>query len=151
MVSWLKILCAVDFSKGSGATLEAAADLARRYQADLTVLHVREPPATAGAKGFVPPPGLSEAESTEIGRQLERWRAEAARIAGRDVRSEVASGSAAAEIVRTAGEGLFDLAVVGTHGRTGFRRLVLGSVAERVVREAPCPVLVVRPPEERGD
>jgi len=151
MVSWLKVLCAVDFSKGSGATLEAAADLARRHQAELTVLHVREPPPTAAATGFAPPPAPSEAESIEIGRQLDRWRAEAARMTGGEVRGEVANGSPASEIVRLAREGSFDLVVVGTHGRTGLRRLVLGSVAERVVREAHCPVLVVRPPEDRGD
>jgi nucleotide-binding universal stress UspA family protein len=151
MVTWLKILCAVDFSESSRATLEAAADQARRHQAELTVLHVREPPPAAGAKGFVPSPQLSEAGSIEIGRQLDRWRAEAARMAGTEVRAELASGSPASEIVRLASEGSFDLVVVGTHGRAGFRRLVLGSVAERVVREAHCPVLVVRPPEDRGD
>ncbi|HSN89855.1 MAG TPA: universal stress protein [Anaeromyxobacteraceae bacterium] len=151
MVRWLEILCAVDFSKGSSATLEAAADVARRHEANLTLLHVREPPPAAAPSGFAPPTVPSEVEAVEIGRQLERWREEAARLAGREVRAELAAGAPASEIVRRLREGRFDLAVVGTHGRTGLRRLVLGSVAERVVREAPCPVLVVRPPEDRGD
>ena len=151
MVSWLRILCAVDFSRASGSTLEAAADQARRHGAELTLLHVREPPPAAAVKGFAPPPVPSAAEAVEVGRQLARWREEATRLAGREVRAELASGSPAAEIVRLARQGNHDLVVVGTHGRTGFRRLVLGSVAERVVREAPCPVLVVRPPEDRGD
>ena len=151
MVSWLEILCGIDFSRGAEATLEAAADLARRHGGALTLLHVREPLPAAGGKGFVPPPGLTEAESVEIGRQLERWRAEAARMSGGEVRAEAATGAPASEIVRRAREKPFDLVVVGTHGRTGLRRLMLGSVAERVVREAPCPVLVVRPPEGEGD
>src|SRR5574342_178600 len=60
-------------------------------------------------------------------------------------RSLVVSGAAATEVVRVVREGGYDLVVMGTHGRRGIRHLVLGSVAERVVREAPCAVLVVRP------
>lgn len=150
-MSWLEILCAVDFSRGSEATLEVAADLARRHGGALTLLHVREPPPAAGGRGFVPPPGPSEAEAVEIGRSLDRWRAEAARRSGGEVHTAVATGSPASEIVRLARERPFDAVVVGTHGRTGLGRLVLGSVAERVVREAPCPVVVVRPRVDRGD
>jgi nucleotide-binding universal stress UspA family protein len=74
---------------------------------------------------------------------LARWRADAEGRTGRPVRSRVLSGDPAAEIVRHAREERCDLVVVGTHGRTGIQRLVLGSVAERVARQSPCPVLVV--------
>jgi nucleotide-binding universal stress UspA family protein len=72
------------------------------------------------------------------------WEEEAARIAGRQVRSTVTPGSPADEIVRFARERATDVVVLGSHGRAGLARLLLGSVAERVVREAPCPVLVIR-------
>jgi nucleotide-binding universal stress UspA family protein len=82
--------------------------------------------------------------SREAGEALEHWRAEAEGIAGRQVRSAMPVGKAPTELIRFASEGAYDLMVMATHGRTGFRRLVLGSVAERVVRQADCSVLVVR-------
>jgi nucleotide-binding universal stress UspA family protein len=74
---------------------------------------------------------------------LARWRADAEGRARRPVRSRTLSGDPAAEIVRHAREERCDLVVIGTHGRAGIPRLVLGSVAERVARQCPCPVLVV--------
>ena len=73
---------------------------------------------------------------------LAAWRADAERRAGRPVRSRVLWGDAVTEILRHAREEHSDLLVVGTHGRSGVARLVLGSVAERVARQSPCPVLV---------
>ena len=64
---------------------------------------------------------------------------------GLKISSEAVQGAPATEICRVAKEGGHDLIVIGTHGRTGVARFLLGSVAERVVREAPCPVLVARP------
>jgi nucleotide-binding universal stress UspA family protein len=63
----------------------------------------------------------------------------------------VLPGLPAAEIARLAQEGSFDLVVVATHGRRGVKRVLLGSVAERIVRDAPCTVLVVRPPPARAN
>jgi nucleotide-binding universal stress UspA family protein len=146
MSNWYRVCCAVDFSETSRAALEEAADLARRAGAELTVIHVFEPPV--GASGtVVPESALFEATRVELERKLELWRAEAEDLSGGAVRSRLVPGSAAQEVVRFAREGNFDLVVVGTHGRTGLRRLVLGSVAELVVREAGCPVLVVHPPK----
>ena len=68
--------------------------------------------------------------------------------AGLDVEEVVAHGDAASEIVRVARERNVDLIVISSHGRTGLGRILFGSTAESVVRHAPCPVLVVKPPEE---
>ncbi len=75
----------------------------------------------------------------------------AERLAGGPVRAILESGSPAEQIVHAARSGRFDLVVTGTQTRHGLGRLLLGSVAERVVREAPCAVLVARPPPDRGD
>jgi nucleotide-binding universal stress UspA family protein len=79
-------------------------------------------------------------------KHLEEWRGEAVRLAGPGVRTQKAIGEPAAEIVSFARSAGVDLVVVGTHGRTGLEHALMGSVAERVVRRAHCPVLTVRPP-----
>ncbi len=140
MAEWKKICCAIDFSEPSRFAMKEAADLARRLQADLTLLHVYE------ARAPSPEILLSKFEqaAAEMESKMATWQGEAERIAGRPVRSMVLTGSAANEILRFVGEGSFDLVVTATHGHTGLKHLVLGSVAERVVRQAHCAVLVVR-------
>jgi nucleotide-binding universal stress UspA family protein len=143
MSEWRTICCAVDFSDISHLALGRAADLARRYDAALLVVHVVAPPRTGMGE-------RADAEQARVDRaraerQLERWRGGAELLAGRPVKVEVRGGDPAGEIVEHALVHRCDLLVLGTHGRTGLRRLVLGSVAERVVRRAPCPVLAVRP------
>jgi nucleotide-binding universal stress UspA family protein len=150
MLNWVKILCALDFSESSRQALEHASDLARRFDAELTLIHVREGPRVAGSE-IVAPPELLEEEERELGRKLDAWRTQAERIAGRPVRTVLTSGSPPLEIVRAAASGTFDLVVTGTKARKGVGRMLLGSVAERVVREAPCPVLVARRPPDWGD
>ncbi len=144
MASWTKICCPIDFSETSRAALEEASELAQRYQAELVLLHVFEPPV-ATADLMVAPPEMFEQTAKDLERKLEVWKGEAERRGARAVRALVVTGAAATETVRFAREGGYDLVVMGTHGRRGLRHLVLGSVAERVVREAPCAVLVVRP------
>lgn len=149
MASWLEIVCALDLSEASRTTLEHAADLARRLGARLTVVHVwraslplAERPAEPAPKGDL---------EADLERKLDRWRREAERLSGRDVRAALLGGAPAAEIVRFAAEANADLVIVGKRGRRGLERAVLGSVAEGVVRSAPCAVLVVRPPRDWGD
>jgi len=147
MPAWRRILCAVDLSEPSRAALRDAAQIARDCNAELTLLHVSKigKPMT-GADPFVPDIDTVMREDREaLEAELQPWREEAARIADRAVTVTVVHGSPADEIVKFAGE-RFDLVVVATHGRTGVRRLVLGSVAEHVVRESSVPVLVVRVP-----
>ncbi len=144
MAEWKKICCAVDFSDPSRFAMQEAAGLALRLDGSLALVHVYDAPALDAADTLRPATELADRLSREAKEELERWRAEAEGIAGRPVRSAMPVGNASAELVRFASEGGFDLIVMATHGRTGFRRLVLGSVAERVVHHATVPVLVVR-------
>lgn len=150
MPTWSRILCAVDFSQASRVAVEAAAALARRLGAELTLLHVREPPLPLD-ESALSAQDLAEADAREVQGLLETWRAEAARRAERPVDVQLVHGAAALEIVEAARRGDYDVLVTGTHARKGLRRVLLGSVAERLVREAPCTVVVAREPPERGD
>lgn len=145
MSNWKKICCAVDFSEPSRFALYQAADLAKRDGAELLLVHVYEIPQPAGellvAAADLTGPAAAEAEKAMAG-----WVAEAARLSGAPVRTRLLAGQPALEVTQAAREAGCDLVVVGTHGRTGVKRLVLGSVAERIVREAHCDVLVARKP-----
>jgi nucleotide-binding universal stress UspA family protein len=148
MLSWLKILCAVDFSESSRHALELACDLAQRLGAELTLVHAYE---EAPAIEVPLPPDVFEHVALEAERQLAQWRGEAERRTGRKVEMQLVRGDAGIELPQLADRGLFDLLVTGTHGRTGVKRAVMGSVAEKLVRHAPCPVLVARRPVDHGD
>lgn len=140
MVSWNRILVPTDFSETSQAAVSQAVDLARTFQAGLILLHVGEA-ATEVATEF--PLGLDASLVDAERERLLRIIPSAAQV---QLRSELVmtSGSPAAEIVRCAQEREVDLIVMGTHGRGGVSHLLLGSVAESVIRTAPCPVLVIR-------
>ncbi len=144
MSTWTKICCAVDLSEPSRLALEQAAALAKDLGAELLLLHVYESPTATATGMLVSPPEFFAAAEREVQRKLDAWRQEAERLAGRSVTVSVVPGGAAAEIIRFAAEQHVDAIVVATHGRTGIRRLLLGSVAQRVVAEAACPVVVVR-------
>jgi nucleotide-binding universal stress UspA family protein len=124
-LSCRNILFATDFSQPSRLAGRTAAEIARHFGARLHVLHV-VPPVTD------PAPGVSALRAA--GTELET---------GLSVVTASATGRAASEIVRYARRNAVDLIVLGTHGRTGFSRAVLGSVAEAVTRRAGCPVLTV--------
>jgi nucleotide-binding universal stress UspA family protein len=136
------ILFPTDFSDRSMGAFHVASALARDYRAALTILHVREVPAVAFAEfGAVPPPALpSRAEVMDKLHQFEAPDKTA------NIEYLVADGVPADEIVRAAEDRQCDLIVMGTHGRTGISRLVMGSVAEEVVRKANCPVLTLKSP-----
>ena len=141
MPGFKSIVCAVDFSPPSRRALEEAADLARRTGSSLTLVHVETGPPTRAEAPFAPPrppkhePGAAAA--------LDEWARDAEAIAGRPVGKLLPAGKPAEEIVQAAEVGSFDLVVIGTRGRTGVARAVLGSIAEHVVRHSPVPVLVV--------
>lgn len=147
-MEWTKICCAVDFSPCSQVALEEAATLAARSGARLTIVHVYSPPraATLSADMLASSPADLEAEVLGgLERPMSELRTEAEGIVGRErVETLLLAGNPAEEIARLATDGRYDLVVVGTHGRTGVKRLVLGSVAEHVVRTSPVSVLVVR-------
>lgn len=142
MRTWHRILCAVDLSEASRATVTAAAELAHRTGAELALLHVHERLPRAEARAAALDPARLEAQAQRLGADLQRWRGVAQGLAGRPVRALLVSGAAATEVLRAAGEGGYDLVVIGAHPRRRLGRTVGGAVAARVVREAPCPVLV---------
>lgn len=144
MANFIRICCAVDFSDCSRKALLAAADLARRDGAALTVLHVREDTMEAGGSPITPSAGPMDGRSLPA---LETLRAEAEGIRGASVGSAIVGGMVAPSITQFAKDAAADLLVLGSHGRTGMARRALGSVAEAVLRTAPCPVLVIRGPD----
>jgi nucleotide-binding universal stress UspA family protein len=143
MSEWKKICCAVDFSDESRFAMEEAAELASRSEGDLALIHV---------VGEGPPHGarlpyrseLSPARPGEVARQLEEWRNAAERIAETRVFASLLTGMPVDEILRFAREGCYDVLVIGTPGVLGCERIAFGSVAEAVIRRAPCSVVVAR-------
>jgi len=133
MIRVQKILYATDFSSYSNQAYFHAVALAENHGASLTVL-------------FVLPPNWSEEENTD----RDYWKRQLEQIRPLDpairVRHILLEGDPAAEIVRYAQEMNMDLIVMGTHGRTGLERMLMGSVAEKVMRDAKCSVLVVKLP-----
>jgi nucleotide-binding universal stress UspA family protein len=140
-----RILCPTDFSECATDAARYAVDLAARLGARVTLLHVYMAPVYALPDGssFIPgPQTLAELESGAR-RGLEALRAQLARPEV-EIDVDTADGPTAEMIATTALDEKYDLIVMGTHGRTGLRHLLLGSVAEKVVRTAACPVLTVR-------
>jgi universal stress protein A len=137
-----KILVAVDFSPQARVALETAASIAAESNASLTVAHVWQVPVM-GAELPVPAE-YAEQLRTELEKQLADWTADASRLAGKPAASVFEVGVPWDGICDILRRDPYDLAVVATHGRTGLKHVLLGSVAEKVVRHAPCAVLVVR-------
>lgn len=138
------ILCAVDFSAASRAALHVAVDLAQRFGASLTLLHVYQAPVYPLPDGYIPMRPTVVTEAFErIDRALAAWSREAEERGVPHVEALSMQGSPWHEVVRYAEEQQTDLIVVGKHGHSGLRDRLIGSVAERVVRHAPCPVLTV--------
>jgi universal stress protein A len=146
MSHWNHICCAVDFSDHSRAALERALELAARLDADLTLLHVCTPLFPGADVVYAVGEQTDALAEGPVQTRLDEWRREAEHALGRTVRLELLTGNPAREIARFGRRGV-DMLVVGTRGPTGLGRLLLGSVAERVVRDATCPVLVVHRPE----
>lgn len=139
MIRVTKILYPTDFSPYSNQAYFHAIALAETHRASLTILYVYTP---GQSPGDAPMDGA--AERSHWRSQLEQIRPVNARIPVHHVFLE---GDAATEIVRYARDAGMDLIVMGTHGRTGVERLLMGSVAERTLRDAPCSVLIVKLPK----
>ncbi len=144
---WKRVLCPIDFSDASRAAMEVAADLCRRTGAELMLLHAYPIPGYTFPDGsVVASPRMMQELAEQATRHLEEWRGDAEKIVGAPrVGAEKAVGEPAAEILSFAKAHAADLVVMGTHGRTGLEHALMGSIAERVVRRAHCPVLTVRP------
>lgn len=142
-----RILCPTDFSESSLEALEVAVEFARHFHAELLVVHVVSPVPTvaapAGPIGFdvgAYQEGLSASAEQSLD-QLLKERVPAS-IASR---ATVAHGDAAHEIIRLAQKNSVDLIITATRGASAWRVFMFGSVAERIVRASPCPVLTVPP------
>jgi nucleotide-binding universal stress UspA family protein len=142
------IMAPTDFSEYSKQAVTSALELAQKFGAKLTILHVIELPPYP-VEGYVPP-SLSATFMDDLERQatadLAQLVPEAA-AANVEVARVIAVGTPYRKIIETAEAEQVDLIVMATAGRTGFSHLVMGSIAERVVRTATCPVLTIRPHE----
>jgi nucleotide-binding universal stress UspA family protein len=149
MIDLHRILVPTDFSKFSKIAVNYAVALAEKFGAELYLLHVVQDLALfiPDAVAVVPPVAVPVDQFTVAARaaldrvveenQLERFHAH----------REVREGTPFYEIIRFAKEANIDLIVMGTHGHSGLAHVLLGSVTEKVVRKAPCPVLTIRHPE----
>jgi nucleotide-binding universal stress UspA family protein len=140
------ILHPTDLSQSSNFAFVLACTLARENKARLVLLHVM-PSAVAPLAQMPTPDLLTPAESQEAWKEAIQWpQSTEPKVV---VEHRVGEGDAAEEILRLAEGENCDLIVMGTHGRTGLRRLLMGSVAEQVLRKALCPVMTVRIPPPR--
>lgn len=139
MLTFQTILHPTDFSERSALALRLAGSLARDHGARLIVMHVAVPPTAIAVEGVALPPPAVDLKLLRA--QLQQVRPDDAQLS---VEHHLVEGEAAAEILRLAAETHCDLIVMGTHGRTWLSRILMGSVAEQVVRKAACPVLTVK-------
>jgi nucleotide-binding universal stress UspA family protein len=137
MLLFRTILHPTDFSPAAEYAFELAGSLARDHGAELIILHVRSP------KGTDAPVWL---QKEEIWDEFHRLEQTDPHIRDIRIRSEFVDGDPVKEILHVAEKNGCDLIVMGTHGRTGVKRLLMGSVAEKVSRESPCPVMTVKSP-----
>lgn len=151
MLAFRKILCPVDFSPDSERAVRQVATATEDRSAKVELLHVVEPivyPVEYGI-GRVPSVDL---ETTIAAKADEKLKELSRLLPGHEVTTRVEFGAPWRRICDIAEEGGFDLIVLATHGLTGLKHLLLGSVAERVVCHAPCPVLTVkRTDHEKGE
>ena len=146
MKRFRRILHPTDFSRASGAAFARAVALARDSRAELLLVHVMTPYVPVAGEGYMPPRLWEEMEASTRAYATKKLDAlsATARKAGARVKTLLLEGVPAESIARSAKSQRADLVVIGTHGRTGLARFFVGSVAERVVSMAPCPVMTVR-------
>lgn len=137
-----RILVPFDFSDYSEVVLRKAVDLAKDHDGEIDLVHVVMPPPPAAAVSGIPVPGVTWAEVIPDLEKVLRRRAEAVASEGVVVHARVIEGPVEMTLVDYADENDVDVVMMASHGLTGIQRFLLGSVAEKVVRGAPCPVWV---------
>jgi nucleotide-binding universal stress UspA family protein len=139
-----KILVPVDFSEHSARALEMAIDLAKAFGAEIHLLHCYQiQPLSISPYGIALPESFDRDVREAAESRVDEWRAKVA-LEGVGVEASLSSRFPSLEISETASELGADLIVMGTRGLSGIRHVLLGSVAERTLRLAPCPVLTVK-------
>jgi nucleotide-binding universal stress UspA family protein len=143
MISWKRILVPTDFSETSTSAVKQGVELARAFNAGLVLIYVGDKASSDVATEF--PLGL---DASLVDATRERLLKILTPLEQTQVQPElvIVGGSPAHEILRAAADREVDLIVMGTHGRGGVSHMLLGSVAEKVIRSAPCPVLIMRAP-----
>lgn len=142
-----KILCPVDFSEGSASAVEKAKELSRALGTEVELLHAYQLPVMALPDGAVTVTPTYVADLLDRAQKaLNKYRDELS-VAGVHANTKLLEGNPAQVITERAKELETPMIVMGTHGRSGFKRFLLGSVTERVVRMATSPVLTVHLPE----
>lgn len=139
-----KVLCATDFSAGSQQAVRAAARIASQAGAELVILHAWHVPTVAYTLEAPFPPHVVQGVIDDAQRALDGAVKDAKVAGAKDATGKLVSGVPWMKIVDELASSPYDLCIVGTHGRTGLSRVLLGSVVEKVVRHAPCSVLAVR-------
>jgi nucleotide-binding universal stress UspA family protein len=149
MIDLHRILVPTDFSKFSQVALSYASALAEKFEAELYLLHIVQDLAVfiPDMITVAPPPGPTVEQMTKAVQDAFDRLIKDSQLGRFKVHREVREGTPFYEIVRYAKEQSIDLIIMGTHGHTGLTHMLLGSVTEKVVRKAPCPVLTVRHPE----
>lgn len=145
------ILVPTDFSETAQAALEAATSLAKQFGAKIIIVHAYHaeiPMVVTMDAPYALPPGFYEELSAEAQRRVDKLADEITSRDGVKAEGIAMATPAATAIIERAESMNADLIVMGTHGHTGVKHLLLGSIAERVVRTAPCPVMTVNPPHE---
>jgi universal stress protein A len=146
MSRFRRILHPSDFSRASGNAFSRSVELAKANRAELIIVHVWSPVMPISGDGYIPPKAYDEmvaAARGEAKKHLDALVAKA-RKAGARAKGLLLEGVPFEVITRAAKAQRADVVVIGTHGRTGLARFFMGSVAERVVGMAPCPVMTVR-------
>ena len=143
MILLRQILHPTDFSDNSDQALKYACSLAVQFSADLHLIHVVHDTGLTAPAGFLPP-DYYEQRRQSADEELAALSDKALNYTGNVIRS-VCEGQPFVEIIRYAKENEIDMIIMGTHEYLGLKHLIMGSVAENVVRKAHCPVLTVRP------
>jgi len=147
MLPITKILCPTDFSEPSYKALEIANELAKHFNAEIILIHILSPvfvyPAATVSPGFSKASEITDVDRDEMAYKSLSMTMKEKVSDSIKARTIIGKGNPAEEIVRSAREEKADLIVIGTHGFTGWRHLILGSVAEKVVRLAGCPVITI--------
>jgi nucleotide-binding universal stress UspA family protein len=143
-----RILVPVDLSDGSQGLIDYAIQLAKPFNAALEIIHAWEPPQYVAPDLLVAAPGWNSQSLEQVAvdaatKGLNELVATVSKTSPVPIKHRVVVGEAASTVLRIAEEGKHDLIVMGTHGRRGLPRLLLGSVAQKIVARAHCPVLTL--------